>query len=127
MKTQTRDEFLVFGAPLIEEAEINEVVDSLRSGWIGTGPIVARFEEMFRQYIGCEYAVAVNSCTAGLHLSMLVAGVGPGDEVITTAMTFVSTVNAILHTGATPVLVDCDRTTGLIDPQLGEDRYRCTP
>jgi dTDP-4-amino-4,6-dideoxygalactose transaminase len=121
MQTHKRKEFLIFGAPLIEEAEINEVVDSLRSGWIGTGPKVARFEEMFRQYIGCKYAVAVNSCTAGLHLSMLAAGVGPGDEVITTTMTFVSTVNAILHTGATPVLVDCDLTTGLIDPHQVED------
>jgi dTDP-4-amino-4,6-dideoxygalactose transaminase len=116
-----RDDFIVFGAPLIEEAEINEVVDSLRSGWIGTGPKVARFEDMFGDYIGSEHAVAVNSCTAGLHLAMLAAGLGPGDEVITTAMTFVATVNAIIHCGATPVLVDCYRDTGLIDPQRVED------
>lgn len=112
-----RDSFLVFGAPLIEEADIAEVVDSLRSGWLGTGPKVARFEELFRRYAGAEHAVAVSSCTAGLHLCLLAAGVGPGDEVITTAMTFVATANAIVHTGATPVLVDCDRRTGLIDPQ----------
>jgi dTDP-4-amino-4,6-dideoxygalactose transaminase len=116
-----RDQFLVFGAPQIEEAEINEVVDSLRSGWLGTGPKAARFEEAFRQYVGAEHAMAVNSCTAGLHLSMIVAGLGPGDEVITTPMTFCATVNSIIHTGATPVLVDCDRDTFLIDPQRIED------
>lgn len=116
-----RDEFLVFGAPLIEQPEIDEVVDSLRVGWLGTGPKVARFEEMFRQYVGAEHAMAVNSCTAALHLSMLVAGLGPGDEVITTPMTFAATVNAIIHSGATPVLVDCDRETALIDAQRIED------
>lgn len=108
-------DFLVFGSPLIEEAEIQEVVDTLRSGWLGTGPKVARFEEMFRQYVGSRYAMAVNSCTAGMHLSLVAAGIGPGDEVITSPMTFVSTVNSILHAGATPVLVDCERETGLID------------
>ena len=112
-----RDNYLVFGAPLIEEADIAEVVDSLRSGWLGTGPKVARFEERFRQYIGCDYALAVNSCTAGLHLAMLVAELKPGDEVITTPMTFAATVNSIIHVGATPVLVDCDRESQLIDPQ----------
>ena len=111
-----RDGFLVFGAPLIEEAEIAEVVDSLRSGWLGTGPKVARFEELFRRYTGAEQAVAVSSCTAAVHLCLLGAGVGPGDEVVTTAMTFVATANAIVHTGATPVLVDGERGTGLIDP-----------
>lgn len=116
MSEARREEFLVFGAPRIEEAEIEEVVASLRSGWLGTGPKVARFAEAFRDYVGAEHAVAVNSCTAALHLAMLAAGVGPGDEVITTAMTFVATANAILHTGAIPVLVDCDRETGLIDP-----------
>lgn len=117
MSAPRRDDFLVFGAPRIEEAEIEEVVASLRSGWLGTGPKVARFEEAFRDYVGAEHAVAVSSCTAALHLAMVAAGVGPGDEVITTAMTFVATANAILHTGATPVLVDCDRETGLIDPE----------
>ena len=112
-----RDKYLVFGAPRIEEPEIAEVVDSLRSGWLGTGPKVARFEQMFREYVGSDYALAVNSCTAGLHLSLLVADLKPGDEVITTPMTFAATVNTILHVGATPVLVDCDRETQLIDPQ----------
>lgn len=120
-ETPVREKYLVFGAPLIEEAEINEVVDSLRSGWLGTGPKVAKFEQMFREYTGAEYALALNSCTAGLHLAMLAAGVGGGDEVITTPMTFCATVNSIIHTGATPVLVDCDRETQLIDPQRIED------
>ena len=116
-----REGYVVFGAPLIEEPEIAEVVDSLRSGWLGTGPKVAKFEEMFREYVGCRYAMAVNSCTAGLHLSLLVAGLKPGDEVITSAMTFASTVNTIIHAGATPVLVDCDRDSGLISPQRIEE------
>jgi len=68
MRQTLRETYLVFGAPLIEEAEINEVVDSMRSGWLGTGPKVARFESMFREYIGTQYAIAPNSCTAGLHL-----------------------------------------------------------
>lgn len=107
--------YLVFGAPSIGDAEIAEVSDSLRRGWLGKGPKVARFEEMMREYTGAEHAVALGSCTAALHLSLLAAGIGPGDEVITTTMTFCATVNAILHAGATPVLVDCDRESGLID------------
>lgn len=109
--------FLVFGAPKIEDAEIQEVVASLRSGWLGTGPKVARFEEDFRHYKGADYAVAVNSCTAALHLSLLAAGLKPGDEVITTAMTFCATVNAIIHAGLTPVLADIEPATMNIDPE----------
>lgn len=116
-----RQNYLVYGAPQINDAEIDEVVASMRSGWLGTGPKVAQFEEMFRTYTGAEYAMAVNSCTAGLHLSMVVAGLGPGDEVITTPMTFCATINSIIHTGATPVLVDCQRDSQLIDPQKIED------
>ncbi|MCC7262528.1 MAG: DegT/DnrJ/EryC1/StrS family aminotransferase [Candidatus Latescibacteria bacterium] len=111
-----RDEFLVFGAPQIGEEEIAEVVATLRSGWIGTGPKVGLFEQAFREYVGAEFAVAVNSCTAALHLSLLVSGVGPGDEVITTPMTFCATANAIAHTGAKPVFVDIDRRTLNLDP-----------
>jgi len=118
---RSKDNFLIFGAPAIKDDEIQEVVASMKSGWLGTGPKVAKFEEMFRQYVGAQYAMAVNSCTAALHLSMLVAGLGPGDEVITTPMTFCATVNSIIHTGATPVLIDCDRQTMLIDPQRIEE------
>src|SRR3990170_6320865 len=115
-----RKEFLVFGSPLIEEAEIEEVVATLRSAWIGTGPKVARFEEMFREYKGSGYAMALNSCTAALHLSLQVIGLEAGDEVITTPMTFCATANAIIHAGAVPVFVDCRRDTMNIDPQAIE-------
>ena len=120
-KKLMRDQFLGFGSPLIEEPEINEVVDSLRSGWLVTGPKVAKFEEMFRQHVGASHAMAVNSCTAAIHLSLVVAGIKPGDEVITTPMTFCATANTIVHSGATPVLVDCERDSLLIDPQRIED------
>jgi len=113
-----RENFLVFGSPLIEESEIEEVVACMRSGWLGTGPKVARFEEDFKTYKRADYAVGVNSCTAALHLSIIAAGLKVGDEVITTAMTFCSTVNAIIHAGLTPVLVDVDPLTLNIDPEL---------
>ncbi|MFC1517253.1 DegT/DnrJ/EryC1/StrS family aminotransferase [Candidatus Margulisiibacteriota bacterium] len=112
-----RKNFLVFGSPRLEEAEINEVIATLKSGWIGTGPKVAKFEEDFRKYIGSKYAIALHSCTAGLHLAMLVAGIKPGDEVITTPMTFCATANAIIHAGGKPVFVDIDRKTMNIDPK----------
>jgi dTDP-4-amino-4,6-dideoxygalactose transaminase len=119
---RTRGEFLVFGSPLIGEEECEEVRDCLASGWLGTGPKVARFESEFREYKGADYAVAVNSCTAALHLSMLVAGLEPGDEVITTPLTFCSTVNAIIHAGATPILADVDPVTMNIDPKRVRER-----
>jgi dTDP-4-amino-4,6-dideoxygalactose transaminase len=112
----TREDFLGFGAPLIEQPEIDEVVACLRSGWIGTGPRVARFEEAFRAYKDVEHAVALNSCTAALHLAIAALGVGPGDEVIVPTMTFVATSNAVIHAGATPVLVDCEPHTLNVDP-----------
>src|SRR5436305_667015 len=115
-----RDRYLVFGSPLIEQAEIDEVVATMRSGWIGTGPKVGRFEQLVGQYTGARHARDLNSCTAALHLSLLAAGVGPGDEVITSPMRFCATVNAILHAGATPVLVDVERDTMNIDPGLVE-------
>ncbi|MBA2719094.1 MAG: DegT/DnrJ/EryC1/StrS aminotransferase family protein [Chloroflexi bacterium] len=113
---RAREDFLVFGAPQIEEAEIDEVVASMRAAWLGTGPKVARFEQQFREYKGASHAAAVNSCTAALHLSLLAAGVGPGDEVIAPSLTFGATVNAIIHTGATPILADIDPTSMNIDP-----------
>ena len=117
-----RKQFLVFGSPLVEEAEIAEVVASMRSGWLGTGPKVARFESDFQSYKGSPHAVAVNSCTAALHLCLLALDLRPGDEVITTALTFCSTVNAIIHAGATPVLADIDPQTMNIDPNQVEAR-----
>ena len=98
------------------QEEIEEVVSSMKTGWLGTGPKVARFEEDFKTYKAASYAVAVNSGTAALHLAMLVAGLGRDDEVITTPMTFCATVNAIIHTGAKPVLADVDPVTMNIDP-----------
>ena len=112
-----RKDYLVFGSPLIEEAEINEVVASLHAGWLGTGPKVNKFENDFKAYKQSPFAVAVNSCTSAMHLSMISAGIGKGDEVITSAMTFCATVNAIIHTGAKPVLVDCDISNQCISPQ----------
>ncbi len=109
--TPVRDSFLPFGVPHIGEEEIDEVVATLRSGWIGTGPKTQRFEALFADYVGAKHAVAVNSCTAGLHLSLLVPGIGPGDEVITTPLTFAATANVIEHVGATPVFVDIDPVT----------------
>jgi len=111
------DRFLVFGAPLIGEAEIDEVVASLRSGWLGTGPKVARFESDFSAYVGAPFVAAVGSCTAALHLSLLALRLEPGAEVITAALTFCATVNAIIHAGATPVLADVDPVTMNLDPE----------
>lgn len=112
-----RKDFLVFGSPCIEQEEIEEIVDSLRSGWLGTGPKVQKFEQMFRAYKGVRYALAVNSCTAALHLAMLCIGIELGDEVIVPAMTFASTANAVIHAGGTPVFVDCQRETMNLDPE----------
>lgn len=120
-----RKSFLVFGSPRIEEDEIQEVVDSLRSAWIGTGPKVMKFEELFREYIGTQYSVAVHSCTAALHLSLIASNVKAGDEVITSPMTFAATANAIIHTGATPVFADITVASLNIDP--AEIKKRLTP
>jgi dTDP-4-amino-4,6-dideoxygalactose transaminase len=116
--TPIRSSFLPFGAPCLGEEEIGEVVDTLRSGWIGTGPKVQRFEAEFGTYVGAEYAVSVSSCTAALFLSLVALGVGSGDEVITTPLTFAATVNVIEHVGARPVLADIDPKTLNIDPEL---------
>ncbi len=120
-----RDSFLIFGQPLIEQAEISEVVDSLENAWLGTGPKVHRFEREFSEYKQLPYAAALNSCTAALHLSCLALNLEPGDEIITTAMTFCSSVNSIIHAGATPVLADIDPATANIDP--AEIERKITP
>ncbi|MFZ1993901.1 MAG: DegT/DnrJ/EryC1/StrS aminotransferase family protein [Solirubrobacteraceae bacterium] len=111
----TRESFLVFGSPTIGDAEIAEVVDTLRSGWIGTGPKVARFENMLAGYVGVDHARCMSSCTAALILALKVLGLGAGDEVLVPSMTFVASANAAEHAGATPVLVDSEPDTGLID------------
>jgi perosamine synthetase len=104
--TQVRSSFLPFSLPSIGEEEIAEVTDSLRSGWMTTGPKVKRFEEEFAQYIGCRHAIAVNSCTAALHLALTALDIGSDDEVIVPTLTFCSTANVVVHAGARPVLVD---------------------
>lgn len=113
----TRKNFLVFGSPLIEEPEISEVVATLRSGWLGTGGKVQKFEEMFKEYKNAKFAIAVSSCTAALHLSMLTLGIKEKDEVLLPTMTFAGTANAVIHTGGKPVFVDCERGTMNIDPE----------
>lgn len=117
-----KSDYLIFGKPSIQEEEIAEVVDSLKSNWLGTGPKVKQFETQFAKYKNISNAVALNSCTAGLHLSCVALNLKPGDEVITTAMTFCATVNTIIHSGATPVLADIDPLTWNIDPQSIEDK-----
>lgn len=113
----TRGKFLLFGSPQILDEDIQEVVDTLRSGWLSTGPKTQKFEKMFREYIGAKHSVALNSCTAGLHLGLQAVGIKRGDEVITTPLTFASTSNAIVHCGAKPIFVDVNKETGNIDPE----------
>lgn len=114
--------FLVFAAPDIHEDEITEVEACLRSGWLGTGPRVARFEADFARYQGLQpsQVAGLNSCTAALHVSLVAAGLEPGSEVITTPLTFCATINSILHAGLTPVLADVDSLTQNIDPDAIE-------
>ena len=112
-----RDSFLPYFLPTIEGEEIGEVVDTLKSDWITTGPKTYQFEKAFQEYIGTKHAVAVSSCTAALHLSLLAAGIGEGDEVITTPFTFASSVSVIIHQRARPIFVDIKWDTYNIDPQ----------
>ena len=113
--------FIPFHVPTIGDAEIAEVVATLRSGWLTSGPRTVQFEQDFRSYVQAPFALAVNSCTAGLHLSLAALGIGQGDEVITTPLTFCATVNTIMHVGAVPVLADVG-TDGNIDPRAIEAR-----
>jgi dTDP-4-amino-4,6-dideoxygalactose transaminase len=120
-----RSSFLPFARPALGEEEIAEVVDTLRSGWITTGPRVERFTAEFSEYVGGRFAVPVSSATAGLHVALLALGVGPGDEVITTPLTFVATLNTIVHCGAVPVLADIDAST--LNVRVEEVEKRLTP
>jgi dTDP-4-amino-4,6-dideoxygalactose transaminase len=104
-----RNSFLPYCLPSIGEEEIAEVTDSLRSGWVTTGPKVKRFEQEFAAYVGAKHALAVNSCTAALHTSLAALDIGPGDEVIVPTLTFCATANVVVHLGATPVIVDVDQ------------------
>ena len=117
-----REKFIPYNVPDITDEEIAEVVATLKSGWLAKGPRTVEFEKQFAEYLGAKYAVAVNSCTAALHVSLLTQDIGPGDEVITTPMTFASTASTIIHTGATPVFADIDYRTGCIDPDEVEKK-----
>jgi len=112
-----RKTFLPFSPPLIGEAEVREVVDTLHSDWITTGPKTKSFEAAFASYLDAPSALALNSCTAGLHTALVALGIGPGDEVITTPMTFAASVNVIEHVGGRPVLVDVEEDTLNLDPE----------
>lgn len=107
--------FLPFSRPSMGEAEIAAVAQVLRSGWITTGPKNQELEQRFCAHFGCQHAVAVSSATGGMHLALLALGIGPGDEVITPSQTWVSTLNMICLLGATPVFVDVDRDTLMVD------------
>jgi len=112
-----RRAFLPYNQPDIGQAEIDEVVDTLRSGWITTGPKTKEFEQRFAEYVGARHAIAVNSCTGGLHVALAAAGIGPGDKVIVPTMTFCATANVVVHLEATPVIVDVEPDTLNIDTQ----------
>jgi dTDP-4-amino-4,6-dideoxygalactose transaminase len=113
-------QFLPFHVPQIDDEEIRSVVETLKSGWLTTGVKVKRFEEEFASYIGCGHAIAVNSCTAALHLALEAVGIEEGDEVIVPTMTFTATAEVVLYFKANPVLVDCRPDTLNIDPDLIE-------
>ncbi|HEC97486.1 MAG TPA: DegT/DnrJ/EryC1/StrS family aminotransferase [Nitrospirae bacterium] len=119
------DKFIPYSLPLIEDEEIEEVIDTLRSGWITTGPKTREFEAEFAKYIGCKHAIAVNSCTAALHLALEAIGIKEGDEVITSPMTFAATAEVIRYFRAKPVFIDIDPVTMNIDAQEIE-RYLST-
>lgn len=108
-------ETIPYALPFIEDEEIKEVIDTIQSNWLSKGPKTIQFEKAFSDYVHAKHAIGLNSCTAGLHIAQLAAGIGPGDEVITTPYTFVASANTIIHTGAKPVFVDIDPVTMNID------------
>lgn len=117
-----RHTFLPLAVPSIGEEEINEVVATLKSGWLTTGPKTKIFEQKIKEYIGCKHAIALSSCTAALHLSLVALGIKEGDEVITTPVTFASTANVIVHERAKPVFVDINKKTLNMDPDKIEEK-----
>lgn len=118
-------EYIPYCLPDLSEAELSEVTAVLHSGWLAKGPRTTQFENEFADYVGAKYAVGMNSCTASLHIALVAAGIGPGDEVITTPMTFAASANTILHAGATPIFVDIDPDTGNMD--VSQIEARLTP
>ena len=118
--TNAASSIVPFAPPSLGSQEIAEVVATLESGWLTTGPRVASFERAFAGYVGAAHALAVNSCTAALHLSLLACGVEEGDEVITTPLTFCATANVVVHAGGTPVFADIDPVTCNLDPRAVE-------
>ena len=117
-----RTEFLPYALPFIEEKEINEVIDALKSNWLSKGPKTMEFEKRFAEYVGAKHAIAMNSCTAALHIALVANNIGEGDEVITTPLTFAASANTIVHTGAKPVFADIDEKTMCIDPNKIEEK-----
>ena len=117
MSSTARTGFLSFQPPAVGEEEIEAVADALRSGWLTTGPRAAELERRFAEYVGAKHALAVSSGTAAMHLSLVAAGIGPGDEVITTPITWPATANVVVHTGATPVFCDVREQDLNIDPE----------
>ena len=109
--------YLPLSRPAIADGEVEAVADVLRSGWLPTRARGREVERAFAAYVGAPHAIALNSCTAGLHLALLAAGVGPGDEVVTTPLTFCATANVVLHVGATPVFADVEEDTHSLDPR----------
>ena len=114
-----------FSRPDFDDAETRAIAEVLASGWVSQGPKVARFEELFAERVGARYGVAVTSCTTALHLALILAGVGPGDEVICPSYTFIATANAVLYAGGTPVFAEIDPITWNID--LADALRRVTP
>jgi len=115
-KRPARSTFLGFQPPAVGEEEIAAVAEAIRSGWLTTGPRAAELERRFAEYVGAKHALAVSSGTAAMHLSLVALGIGPGDEVITTPLTWPATANVIVHTGATPVFADVRESDLNIDP-----------
>ena len=107
--------------PFVGSEEETAVVEVLRSGWLSQGPRVAEFEKRFAEYVGAKHAIAVSSCTTGLHLALIAAGVGPGDEVICPSLSFIATANSVRYVGARPVFVDIDPVTYNLDPNRVEE------
>lgn len=117
-----RKQFLPPFRHMIGREEIDEVVETLKSDWLTTGPRTHKFEEMFKEYIGCEHALAVSSCTAAMHLALVADNIGKGDEVLTSPFTFAATANVIIHQNAKPIFVDIDERTYNIDPAKIEEK-----